>query len=202
MTNTGNIKLHVMKKLFLILTFFGLVNSLYADDLTATITNSVIGLNNGAVDLNVAGGTAPYTFSWTGPNGFVSTDEDLSSLEPGEYCVAVSDQYCGIATLCVIVEEDIASALTQEHSLSSVKIFPNPFVKDFSIVLNATESGDYDFRLVDVSGKILFTQSRKISTGVNTIHCLIQESLAAGSYEMMIRDEKGTLVSSTVLHVK
>src|SRR5690606_10382694 len=36
-------------------------------------------------------GTPDYTISWTGPNGFTSTDKDLSGLEPGTYNVTVTD---------------------------------------------------------------------------------------------------------------
>lgn len=62
--------------------------------LTATLGvsgNICDGTDDGAVDLSLAGGVAPYTFSWTGPNGFTSTDEDLSNLSGGNYAVSVSD---------------------------------------------------------------------------------------------------------------
>jgi hypothetical protein len=36
--------------------------------------------NEGFIDITVSGGTAPYTYSWTGPHGFTSTDEDLENL--------------------------------------------------------------------------------------------------------------------------
>ncbi len=46
----------------------------------------------GSIDLEVTGNTDPYTFNWTGPNGFSSTDQDLDRLENnGSYYVTVTD---------------------------------------------------------------------------------------------------------------
>ncbi|MBO9702031.1 MAG: choice-of-anchor L domain-containing protein, partial [Sporocytophaga sp.] len=49
------------------------------------------GLNNGSINMTVAGGTAPYTILWSGPAGFSSTNEDLSDLAAGVYTVSVTD---------------------------------------------------------------------------------------------------------------
>lgn len=40
---------------------------------------------------NVTGGTAPYSYSWTGPNGFTSTDRDIFDLVSGTYNLVVTD---------------------------------------------------------------------------------------------------------------
>jgi len=49
------------------------------------------GLTDGSIDINVSGGTLPYTFDWTGPGGFTSTSEDISGLEAGNYNLNISD---------------------------------------------------------------------------------------------------------------
>ncbi|RZS98987.1 T9SS type A sorting domain-containing protein [Aquimarina brevivitae] len=49
------------------------------------------GGNNGSIALTIAGGTAPYTTSWTGPNSFTSTSEDLSELSAGAYTLTLTD---------------------------------------------------------------------------------------------------------------
>jgi len=46
---------------------------------------------DGAVRQTPIGGTAPYAFSWEGPNGFASTDQDLSGLEAGDYALTITD---------------------------------------------------------------------------------------------------------------
>ena len=44
------------------------------------------------INLSVEGGVPPYNYSWTGPNGFLSTEEDIQNLAPGTYQVIVGDQ--------------------------------------------------------------------------------------------------------------
>lgn len=46
---------------------------------------------DGAIDASVSGGTAPYTYFWTGPGGFTSISLDLADLGPGTYSLTVHD---------------------------------------------------------------------------------------------------------------
>ena len=46
---------------------------------------------SGEIAINVIGGTPNYTYSWTGPNGFTSTDEDLTGLDSGQYVLDILD---------------------------------------------------------------------------------------------------------------
>ncbi len=48
--------------------------------------------NDGAIFISVSGGTPNYTFSWTGPNGFTSTSEDITGLAEGTYNLTVIDE--------------------------------------------------------------------------------------------------------------
>ncbi|MEM7572287.1 MAG: gliding motility-associated C-terminal domain-containing protein [Bacteroidota bacterium] len=41
--------------------------------------------------VDITNGLAPFTFSWTGPGDFMSTDESITVFEAGEYCVLVTD---------------------------------------------------------------------------------------------------------------
>lgn len=55
---------------------------------TAAATNTSCGLNNGAIDVSVAGGTGTLTYAWS--DGGVTT-QDRSSLAAGSYTVTVTD---------------------------------------------------------------------------------------------------------------
>ena len=44
-----------------------------------------------SISLQVSGGTAPYRYAWTGPNGFTSTSANLSNLAVGSYSLIVTD---------------------------------------------------------------------------------------------------------------
>ncbi len=43
------------------------------------------------INVEVSGGSEEFTYSWTGPNGFTSDQEDLTNLEPGTYTLIVTD---------------------------------------------------------------------------------------------------------------
>jgi PKD repeat protein len=59
---------------------------------TLTGTNLICnGINTGAVSMAIAGGTAPFGFSWTGPDGFTANTQNISALEAGYYAVVVTD---------------------------------------------------------------------------------------------------------------
>ncbi|MBX2972690.1 MAG: gliding motility-associated C-terminal domain-containing protein [Flavobacteriales bacterium] len=49
------------------------------------------GSSNGSIDLDVTGGTAPFSYSWSGPNGFTTNTEDINGLASGTYTALVSD---------------------------------------------------------------------------------------------------------------
>ena len=51
--------------------------------------------NDGSIEITVSGGVvadnSSYVFSWTGPNNFTSTNQNLSNLKPGKYVLEVKD---------------------------------------------------------------------------------------------------------------
>ena len=63
---------------------------------------------DGRIDITVSGGTIKvgppnYDYSWTGPNGFTSTSEDIINLSAGTYTVVVTDRNnCAISESFVI----------------------------------------------------------------------------------------------------
>ncbi len=45
---------------------------------------------NGSVNLQLTGGSSPFTFAWTGPGGFSASTEDITGLAAGVYTVTVT----------------------------------------------------------------------------------------------------------------
>lgn len=56
-------------------------------DVAGTVTPEGCGNGNGAIDITVAGGTAPYTYEWSNDQ----TSEDLTGLHAGVYSLTVTD---------------------------------------------------------------------------------------------------------------
>jgi hypothetical protein len=67
------------------------IKDLTAIGITAVHTPTLCAASNGTVTLTVSGGATPYTYAWSGPNGFTATTKDLDNLAPGEYTVIVTD---------------------------------------------------------------------------------------------------------------
>jgi len=61
---------------------------------------------DGAISTSAFGGVPPYTFSWMGPNGFNSNQEDITGLEAGSYELTLID-----ANNCLIVLPVTVTAL-------------------------------------------------------------------------------------------
>jgi gliding motility-associated-like protein len=65
--------------------------------LTATVTPDANMNCGGAIDLNVIGGTLPYSYSWKPGN---ASTQDLIGLCSGQYCVTVTDGHGCLASNC------------------------------------------------------------------------------------------------------
>ncbi len=74
------------------------------------------GYSDGSIDITTSGGTQPYTYSWTGPNGFTSTNEDITGLSAGQYSLTITD----------------ANGCTLNRNIQIVTLHPTP-TSDFTI---------------------------------------------------------------------
>ncbi len=55
--------------------------------------------NDGSIDLTVTSGMPPYSYAWTGPDGYTSDQEDIDGLAEGVYTVVITDDN-GCQTSC------------------------------------------------------------------------------------------------------
>ena len=60
-------------------------------ELSAGIDQEVCNGDSADANSTIVGGTAPYTYDWTGPNGFTSTDADITMSDQGSYFLVVTD---------------------------------------------------------------------------------------------------------------
>jgi gliding motility-associated-like protein len=66
----------------------------------------------GSVDLTVSGGTSPYTYQWSGPNGYTATSQDIGFIPIGLYYVIVTDAYGCSASQTTSLSNPIAISAT------------------------------------------------------------------------------------------
>lgn len=143
-----------MKKIILLLSLVTIATiTTKADDLTAIVTNTTPGNSVGAINLTVNGGTAPYTYSWSGPGGSLGTSEDISNLPIGSYTVTVTDKYCGIATLTVKITDSPTGISTLDEN-NAITLAPNPADHQL-IIRSATPLQKASIRLMNINGKLM-----------------------------------------------
>lgn len=76
---------------------------------TATITNDVNENCQGAIDLNVVGGTQPFSYSWSNQQ----TTQDITGLCGGQYCVTITyGQGCALDTCFALAAGNLGVSLT------------------------------------------------------------------------------------------
>lgn len=90
----------------------------------------------GALEINVTGGRPAYSFSWTGPNGFVSTNQNMDNLIAGTYTVAVTDRSGCVATLDFTLIEN--TEITLDVTVTEVACYGD---NDGSIIINDISGG-------------------------------------------------------------
>lgn len=63
--------------------------------------------NDGAIEIEISGGTAPYTLSWNGTDGYSSGEQEASGMTVGYYSVWVTDShFCMDSILMIMVSVD------------------------------------------------------------------------------------------------
>ena len=132
------------------------------------------GAQNGTIDLNISGGTFPYTFNW---NSGMSTSEDLKNLVPNTYSVQVIDANgCSSIASTQITEP---SALAVSSTAQSVTCI---YGNNGSITLNVT------------GGTIPYTYNW--STGATNQSIT---NLTAGGYTVSVRDANFCQISAPLV---
>ncbi len=188
-----------MKKLFVISSLFLFSGNLLADDISAVIVHADFGENNGSVALEISAGIEPFIFSWTGPDGFTSNEQDITGLLPGEYCVIVNDFFCGVAELCVTVEE-MPFVEINDPVIGSISVYPNPFNSELDVSISTLHAGLFLITLEDQTGRIVWEEKKTMAAGETIFHISTLQLLSAGIYHLIMKDEKNQILIARVVN--
>jgi SprB repeat/Secretion system C-terminal sorting domain len=124
--------------------------------LTATIvqiTPETTGNQNGAIDVTVAGGTAPYSFEWSDASGnILSTPEDLGNIAAGTYTLKVTDAK-GCTSLHVFTVQSVSSTTHKEFE-RRILLFPNPSNGLVTLALDGIDVMEADIQVFEMTGKL------------------------------------------------
>ncbi|MDN5205103.1 gliding motility-associated C-terminal domain-containing protein [Fulvivirgaceae bacterium BMA10] len=143
---------------------------------------SCIGANDGAITLQVSGGTAPYAYLWsTG-----SREQGISDLKPGDYGIIVADAAgCTsevdleiIEPKAFIYEVNVTPASCDDIMDGAIDLFVGggtpPFTYSWSDGSTGTElanlpSGTYELTVSDVNG---CTEEKSVNVPLTSTICL------------------------------
>ncbi|GAA4315460.1 hypothetical protein GCM10023164_11590 [Christiangramia aestuarii] len=143
---------------------------------------SCSGNSDGAIDISVTGGTTPYSYSWSGPNGFSSTSEDLNSIGEGSYTVTVTDANSNT------VSETIDLNFQDNTD-------PQVVTKNFTVQLDATGNASIAEDAVnngssDACGGLTF------NTNITSFNC---DDVGANTVELTVTDANGNSAKATAI---
>ncbi|MFT6782192.1 MAG: PKD repeat protein [Saprospiraceae bacterium] len=127
------------------------------------------GAGEGSITVIPSGGEPDYSISWVGPNGFTSTDLNISGLVAGEYSMVLNDNYGYEKSASYTIAEPIAI----EQTLIEITNETNNDVNGSITIEVAGGTGDLTYEW---------------SNGENTPTI---SGLAAGDYFVYVTDENG-----------
>lgn len=161
-------------------------------DVNGTVTN--VSCNeecDGAIDIEISGGTPPFNITWTGPDGFTSDQEDINLLCGGTYGLFITDfAGCEFASSFEVIEPD-------EIDIDVLELTP-PFcagVPDGSIEVSASGgSGMLSYEWLPSTDIEEPGPDYPGAIGETSI-----ENLWGGSYTIVVTDENGCSADSTLI---
>ena len=146
---------------------------------------SVFGANDGSINLTTLGGSGSYTYSWTGPNGFTSTNEDILGLFAGTYTVTINDGYCAPLVLTFILTQPPELIIQQDLNLTINLICFGDSNGAVGVLITQESVPPYDYQLFNSNGTLV--ASITDSTNLNPQFT----GLIAGTYTLIVTDANG-----------
>lgn len=122
------------------------------------VQNDMGNAGNGFIQVQILGGTAPYSVTWTRNGQFFATSEDLNNLYSGQYIAQITDSK-GCTTSSGIITVTNTVGTIQIESAQDWILMPNP-ASDWAILDFGTEIPEtLRIQLTDLNGKVLEMQT-------------------------------------------
>ncbi|MBK8923588.1 MAG: gliding motility-associated C-terminal domain-containing protein [Saprospirales bacterium] len=142
------------------------------------------GLTNGAIALPTpSGGTAPFSYSWSGPNGYAAATKNITALASGPYTVTITDNNsCTKSFQFTVNGPSAALSVAPSGTPVAATCFGANNGQASVTVSGGTQPWVVSWRLNSPTGQT-------IATGLNT------NSLVPGNYFPVVTDNNGCTIT-------
>ncbi len=135
------------------------------------------GVNNGAIDITLSGGMAPYTFGWSGPNGYSSNTQNPTGMPGGVYSLTITD----------------AISCSSVYSVNLIAPPPLVITQTGASPVNCYGGSNGTISVGVNGGTPPYGFGAGWNNGTNTANL---QNLPAGSYWLTVSDAQGCLAVS------
>lgn len=147
---------------------------------TSAVNVDCYGEAMGSISVVPSGGEPGYEISWVGPNGFTSTDLEITDLVAGEYSMVLTDNYGYEKSESYTIEEP--TEITQD-------------LVEITDETNSDANGSISIEVSGGTGDLTYEWSNGATTA--TIGDLV-----AGEYSVIVTDENGCSITFGPFEVK
>jgi gliding motility-associated-like protein len=148
------------------------------------------GAKTGRINLSVTGGSGNYKYSWTGPDLFSSSSEDIQNLAKGNYQVIIED----LSTGCIELKSFVIDGPDAPLVIDNITSTDVDCYGDFSGTINVTASGGSPY------GTAPNEFYRYLWTGPVALDSVaVHNQLPAGNYTVIAKDVNGCLSSASAV---
>ena len=164
------------------------------------------GNSDGAITTSVSGGTAPYTYGWSGPGGFVSNNEDVSGLIAGNYSLIVTDANGAVgscaSSLNVTIQQPtpltITTSVTTDYNGYGVSCYQLSDAAILAVVGGGVQfpGGVYSYSWTADPA----TPSAIVPVGQEGL--MNPNGLTAGNYLVTVTDNNGCTINDQILVIE
>ena len=165
------------------------VTGVSTPNLSVTATpGSGIGVPNGAANLSVTGGVAPYRYLWS--NTPATTTQNLTNVPCAYYYVTVTDaNNCTGRTSISIPCATNVSEIVESNNL---KIYPNPLTQASVLEFELEESQNISLHAYNQMGQIVGqVHTGEVSAGKQRVSLQTLADLPKGFYYLQLQSDRG-----------
>jgi hypothetical protein len=143
----------------------------------------VLQAGNDTIYSTISGGNAPYSYLWTGPQGFNSTVQNPVATFEGTYFLDLSD-----INGCTLSDSIVAVIVVSSHPTVSeeIQVFPNPTDETLFIKQSVDETIQIEVR--DLLGRMIL---EKIT--YDRLTSISLDLLPSGTYILQTKNAQGEM---------